>query len=131
MNSLRHDFRNGPTAGPLAAAASIPDVGQPPVSSPGRSTPATSRRAGGLPVATGAEGFLMTMKVRGDLTEADTRRLATMLIAVAWSDGERATIGLADFSSVGSELLRVLRTARTRSQGRLTVTADRPRSKRA
>ncbi|OFE18369.1 hypothetical protein BA895_12100 [Humibacillus sp. DSM 29435] len=66
------------------------------------------------------------MKVCGDLTEADTRHLATMLNAMAWSDGQRATIDLADVSSVGSELLRVLRTARTRSRGRLTVTADRP-----
>lgn len=69
------------------------------------------------------------MTVSGDLTAADTRRLATMLSAMAWANRERATLNLNNISAVGSDLLRVLRTAWTRAHGALTVTTEQPEAR--
>lgn len=121
MTSCRHDVRSGPAS----AQQPMPAAGQPPGSPEHQSVRTASGRAGGMHIATGHDGTWATVRVSGVLTEAGTGRLAAMVLP----DGELATVHLADVGSVGAGLLRVLRIARTRSQGRLTVTADRPEAR--
>lgn len=104
----------------------MPTAAQPRSSPRHRGVPTAAGLAGGMQVTTRRDGALTSVNISGELTEAGTRRLAAMLNAMAWAEGERATIHLSDVSCVGSDLLRVLRTARTRAQDRLTVTAQRP-----
>jgi anti-anti-sigma regulatory factor len=76
-------------------------------------------------IAVQRQGPVATVRVSGGLTEIGTGHLAALLDAMATTGCEYAIVHLADVTMVDSGLLRVLRAARTRLQGRLTVTAER------
>lgn len=123
MTSLRHDPRRRPQATPAAARPSAA-VGQPPASTGRQTVPIVRRRRGGMHITTQHNGPVTTVRVGGGLTEIGTRHLAALLDAMVTTDCEHAIVHLADVNLVDSGLLRVLRAARTRLQGRLTVTAE-------
>lgn len=66
------------------------------------------------------------MRVSGELTVTGHRYLAALLDVIVAADCEEVVVHLAGVDMVDTRLLDVLRAARTRLQGRLTVIADRP-----
>lgn len=86
------------------------------------SAPRRSRR---LHLTVGHCGLVARMRVSGELTEIGRRHLAALLEMMVTAGCERVVVHLAGVDMVDSGLLQVLRAARTRLEGRLTVTADR------
>lgn len=125
MTSLRYGPRRGQRTSLAAVRPSAAAVGQPPGSTGRQTVPNARRRPGGMHITTQHNGPVTTVRVSGGLTEIGTRQLTALLDAMVTSGCEQTIVHLADVKLVDSGLLRVLRAARTRLQGRLTVTADR------
>lgn len=77
--------------GPALPQRVMPTVAQPHSSPRHRSVPTAAGLAGGMQVTTRRDGALRSVNVSGELTEAGIRRLAVMLDAMAWAEGEQAT----------------------------------------
>lgn len=125
MTSLRHDPRRRPRTSPAAVQASVAAVWQPAGSTGRQTVPNTRRRPSGMHITTQRNGPVTTVRVSGGLTEIGTRQLGALLDAMVTAGCEQTIVHLTDVKLLDSGLLRVLRAARTRLQGRLTVTADR------
>lgn len=109
----------------VAVQRSAAAVGLLPGSTGRPTVPNARRRPGGMHITMQHHGPVTTVRVSGGLTEVGTGHLAALLNAMVTAGCEQAIVSLADVNMVDSGLLRVLRAARTRLHGRLTVTADR------
>lgn len=83
------------------------------------------RRSGRLHIATHRSGPAARVRVSGELAETGHRHLAALLDMMVMAGCERITIHLAGVDVVDSSLLQLLRAARTRLGGGLTVVAER------
>lgn len=79
----------------------------------------------GLRITTHHRGRVARMQVGGELTEIGHQHVAALLHTMIAAGCARIVVHLAGADMVSSGLLQVLRAARTRLGGRLTVIADR------